>query len=77
MIASVIFSILNLVISIAIPIILLWIALTLRSINKKLKTQSFQPTARTSEPVSKKMSEQVTEQPAKPSSETVMQKSGS
>lgn len=39
MIASVIFSILNLVITIAIPIILIWIALTVRSINKKLETQ--------------------------------------
>ena len=39
MIASVIFSILNLVITIAIPTILIWIALTVRSINKKLETQ--------------------------------------
>lgn len=39
MIASVIFSILNLVITVAIPIILVWMALTLRSINKKLETQ--------------------------------------
>ena len=42
MIASVIFSILNLVITVAIPIILVWMALTLRSINKKLETKNYQ-----------------------------------
>lgn len=42
MIASVIFSILNLVITVAIPIILVWMALTLRSINTKLETKNYQ-----------------------------------
>lgn len=42
MIASVIFAVLNLVLTVAIPIILVWIALTLRSINKKLETKNYQ-----------------------------------
>jgi bacteriorhodopsin len=40
MIANIIFSVLNLVIMIAIPLLLLWIALTLRGISKKLEGQA-------------------------------------